>query len=447
MPGDTYWSSVSLLLPFDGTNGSDALVDESDNAGDRTITDGALLSTAQSKWGGASLNLTWPSIDVTRWTGTPFNRTSGQAATIEGWLYVPTGTSDGGLIWEVGNHAVDFGYSGAELNVLTGAEFLESHTLTRDAWHFLQMRVQDDDTWDFLVDGSVLQSGTGLGSWSTGFSIGAQIGFEGVSTPSTSYYIDDVRFTKGYARPTTIPSAAFPIGPEVPDDVDGYIEAEGPLGAPSLLGIVYPTGFVSADGPLGSPSLLGFHDFTSAIGSVLTRYVMDLTVDGDTVRVPISSWQATLQTDRSSYVQCVVPACSPYVDDLTAATAFTIIRRATLPSGTVLEYTMAEATISSLQTSRGPFNFTAVVQGYSAAFAADEDPPALLDRTLADIRFIGIASGVSRVRCAVDWLLRPGQRAYANGDEILVGSISYYVNCGEASAEEYMEVAEQQTDG
>lgn len=52
--GDPYWQNVSLLLRFDGTNGSTAFVDSSPNALTVTASGNAQISTAQSKFGGAS---------------------------------------------------------------------------------------------------------------------------------------------------------------------------------------------------------------------------------------------------------------------------------------------------------------------------------------------------------------------------------------------------------
>ena len=60
-------------------------------------------------------------------------------------------------------------------------------------------------------------------------------------------------------------------------------------------------GFAKADGPLGGARATAVHDFSYGLGDVVTHYVMDLYPGA--VRVPISSWQATLQTGAKNYVQ------------------------------------------------------------------------------------------------------------------------------------------------
>ena len=52
--GDPYYSAVSLLLPMDGTNGSTTFTDSGPNAIAVTASGSAQISTAQSKFGGAS---------------------------------------------------------------------------------------------------------------------------------------------------------------------------------------------------------------------------------------------------------------------------------------------------------------------------------------------------------------------------------------------------------
>lgn len=52
--GDPLWSQVSLLLKFDGMNGSTTFTDSSSNALTVTANGNAQISTAQSKFGGAS---------------------------------------------------------------------------------------------------------------------------------------------------------------------------------------------------------------------------------------------------------------------------------------------------------------------------------------------------------------------------------------------------------
>lgn len=241
---------------------------------------------------------------------------------------------------------------------------------------------------------------------------------------------------------------------------EGTLSAPSPLGVASALGVAYAAGYVAAGTVLGVPSVLarlpGFgwvsapailgacrvltlHDFTGQVGDVVTRYVMDLVTPTGTVRVPISSWQATLQTGRSNYVQCVVPAVLTWVTAINAATEFVISRTATLPDDTVIEYEMARAPVGEARFDRGAGRYTCTLSGYSTGFAVDEEPDPSTDRVLAKVRSVSTGSGGLRVRCAVDWLLRPGQRAIVDGSPFTVAYINYYVNNGDA----YMDVGER----
>ena len=220
----------------------------------------------------------------------------------------------------------------------------------------------------------------------------------------------------------------------------GWAAASGPLGASAVLGTVPISGFTAAASPLGAPYALAYHDFTDQLGDAITSYVMDLTMPGGLVRVPISSWQATLQTGASNYVQCVVPAVADWVDSINAATAFTITRAATPAGGDTIEYEMASAPLEQIQLSQGPTNFSGTLSGYSTAFAEDEAPDSAYDRTLAGVRSVSSSSSGYRVRCAIDWLLRPAQRAYLpDGASFIVSYINFYQPQGNDS---YMDVGE-----
>ena len=205
----------------------------------------------------------------------------------------------------------------------------------------------------------------------------------------------------------------------------GLVRAAGPLGSALVLARLPVTGHASAPSALGACAVLAVHDFTGQLGDAVTLFVMDLITPTGAVRIPISSWQATLQTGSSNYVQCVIPACTMWVSAINSATEFVISRRAVLPNGTAVEYEMARAPATTPQFDRGPQRHTCTLSGYTDAFAESEDPPAVYDRALTGIR--SISSGSSyRVRCAVDWLLRPGHRAFVEDAPFVVAYINYY---------------------
>lgn len=217
------------------------------------------------------------------------------------------------------------------------------------------------------------------------------------------------------------------------------ISVASPLGAPAVRVACVVLARASAPGPLGAGGVVVRHDFTALLGDVISVYVMDLITPTGTVRVPISSWQATLQTGASCYVQCVVPACAVWAAAINAATEFAISRRAVLPGGQAVEVEMARAPAETAIFDQGPSRYTCTLSGYGTAFGANPDPAAAYDRTLTGVR--SVSSGTTRrVRCAVDWLLRPGQRAWVQGLPLVVGYINYYAPSG---FDAYMDVGEQ----
>jgi hypothetical protein len=199
--------------------------------------------------------------------------------------------------------------------------------------------------------------------------------------------------------------------------------------------------YASASSVLGSASVAVFHNYSDKLGDVVSQYVMDLITPSGNVRLPISSWQATLQTGASNYVQCVVPAIANFSDALNAATEFVIYRRAALPNSTeFVESEMARAPTQTIFTNRGPQRFTATVSGYSPAFTPDPDPSSVFNQNLQKVRSISSSTGGLRVRCAVNWQLKPGMRAIVDeSTSLVVAYINYYVGRGDA----YMDVGER----
>jgi hypothetical protein len=267
--------------------------------------------------------------------------------------------------------------------------------------------------------------------------------------------IDELRWRDAaeYTSDFTPPSAEFEEG----DSWEGYAAAATPLGAPvaqggtlygfvavpSIFGSVALTGsstngFVSVGSPLSGELVLGRHDFSAAVANWQITYEMDLITPDGPVTVPISSWQATLQTDAQSYLGCVIPACTAWLDTLEVATDFRI-RRVARQGTQVAESEMASASLDTSQLDQGPTNYTASINGYSAAFDVVEEPEAVYDRVLTGIRSISsYSSGATRVRCEIDWLLRPSQRAWIDDNtSFVVSYINYYVPTG---GDAYMDV-------
>jgi hypothetical protein len=215
-----------------------------------------------------------------------------------------------------------------------------------------------------------------------------------------------------------------------------YVGVPGPLGAPAVLARAEIIARVSVPGPLGAPAVLAFHDFSGYVQFAATRYVCDLVTPGGLVRVPISSWQATLQVDRECYLMAVIPNCGEWLVDVDAATEFVITRLALLPNGQSFAYEMARCTLQTSQTDRGPTNHTCTISGYFAALTQVQDPPPAFDRVLTGIRSISNYDSGTRVRCSIDWTLRPAMRAFYAGSEFIVG----YMNLYGTEDDQYMDI-------
>ena len=195
---------------------------------------------------------------------------------------------------------------------------------------------------------------------------------------------------------------------------------------------------VSMPSPLTPVDLTVFHDWSSIIpDSAQINYVMDI-IGTATTRIPISSWQGTLQLNRSSFLQAVVPACEPYLATITAeiGSPFAIYRTATF-DGLYFEQEIARSLIETPRTDRGPINYTCTIVGYESQFST-LTASATTDRVLTGVRSISTYNSGIRVRSNIDWFLKPGQKADANGNEFTVSYINFIVN----GADAYMDLGE-----
>lgn len=242
-------------------------------------------------------------------------------------------------------------------------------------------------------------------------------------------------------------SPAFPIGmgaisarllpsagtPEI------TIAVDSPLDSPALVARQTATK-IAVDSPLGAVSMLGWADPSGEVVSTPARYALDLITPDGNVRVPMSSWQATRQTDAAQYAQAVVPSPGSLVDTITEATEFRILRVLQLGDGNSVEIVVAQAPIDSVQYARGSTNYSATLSGYSDA-AIGATWPAGTARTLTGIRAIFSTATTMRVRCSIDWLLNPGQSAVADGAPFVTSYVNLYCADGDA----FMEVGSRES--
>lgn len=218
---DPSFSSVSLLLHMDGSNNSTTFTDNSSNAFTVSRFGDAKISTAQSKFGGASGlfdgtgdYLTCPSASGA------FNFGSGNF-TIEVWVRVAniTGVKSVATVWPSdANASWRFLISDAGVflgwKTTTGSTVLSGSgaVLSANTWAHLAI-VRNGGTLTIYKDGVSVKTDTISGSIanaSSTLSIGRN---EDANTWFMNGYMDDLRITKGVARYTanfTPPTAPFP---------------------------------------------------------------------------------------------------------------------------------------------------------------------------------------------------------------------------------------------
>jgi len=214
-PVDLYRSNVSLLLHGDGANGSTTIVDSSPSPKTVTPVGNAQISTAQSKFGGASIAfdgngdyLSANDGDLVLGTG---------SFTVEAWVYL---SSAGGYQAIVGSRPDSALYTDAwtlavgpsrEFVFFTNDFIVNSGQITLSQWSHLVVARDGSFVRGFINGQQVGSTATNSQNFTRSLiGIGATAGgilefFNG--------YIDDLRITKGVARYTanfTPPTAPFP---------------------------------------------------------------------------------------------------------------------------------------------------------------------------------------------------------------------------------------------
>lgn len=232
-PTNTYdpnFANVSLLLHMDGSNNSTTFTDNSSNAFTVTALGNAKISTAQSKFGGASALFDGDGdyLDVS--SNAAFNYGTGDF-TVEFWyrsstapaayrriLAHPSSTNAENTfqIWHgIGtvsgstSDAVELPAAG-----LTGTIVSVATAVSDSTWRHIAFARQSGTTRAFL-DGVLKQSAADTNDYSRGGAEGIRIGGRGDLAENTflNGSLDDLRITKGVARYTanfTPPTAAFP---------------------------------------------------------------------------------------------------------------------------------------------------------------------------------------------------------------------------------------------
>ena len=144
--GDVYYPQTSLLMHFNGTNGSTTMTDNSKNNFPATSYNGAAISTAQSKFGGASGFFDGTNDYVLIPANNAF--TLGGDFTVECWFYCTAANFSSGLIGLFGRNTYAFnngGFPRIEFNsagkpTLTYAantSIVGTTTVTVNTWHHI----------------------------------------------------------------------------------------------------------------------------------------------------------------------------------------------------------------------------------------------------------------------------------------------------------------------
>ena len=208
--GDVHFPKVSLLLPFDGSNGATSTTDSSNNNSTVTFVGTSQISTAQSKFGGSSMLFDGDSdyLTVTNSSFSTFNA-SGATLTIELWVYFNSisgqqdfvmnyANSSGGLvIRKTTGHVIQTNLSG------DGADITGTTTMSAGQWYHVALSGSDGSYKLFLNGTQEGSTYTGsLGAGSSTYQIGAFY-WSGSLYGPVNGYLDDIRFTAGLARYTS----------------------------------------------------------------------------------------------------------------------------------------------------------------------------------------------------------------------------------------------------
>lgn len=204
---DYSYPSVSLLLHGDGADNSTVITDSSPSARSATVYGNAKISTAQSKFGGASIRLDGAGDYITFPNSSAFDLSTGDF-TIEAWLYL--NTAAGGNLCGIRDNAtgwqIPFALTGGKLTVTwqqwtsggayTPVSCTDANATTGFAYVAIVRRsgvvtVIVNDTFG-------VPTAVGTGSFTTKpLTIGVD------ATSFSDYfdgYIDELRITKGVAR-------------------------------------------------------------------------------------------------------------------------------------------------------------------------------------------------------------------------------------------------------
>ena len=204
--GDPYWANVSSLLHFDGD-----LTDETGKAW--TAVGDAAPSNVQAAFGGALYVGTNSYIQGA--ASADFNLPYNADWTIEGWVYLPTGSS-ARTLFAVGSSYIRLAGTSSLQVTASGYTYMSSTipAVSVGAWHHFALVSTADSRKDFYIDGVEVATSFGVAQRFGSSADAPQIGARDTAAKD-AFYLDDIRVSKGVARYTedfTPPDAPFQGG-------------------------------------------------------------------------------------------------------------------------------------------------------------------------------------------------------------------------------------------
>jgi hypothetical protein len=212
--GDAYYPQVAALLHFDGVNGSTTITDNSKNNITFTVNGNSQISTAQSKFGGASILFDGTGDYLSSPSVSNFAFGTGDF-TIECWAYKNSGTNNGILHLSstagglqtnsTTNLAIALFTTGTGTFYANNTSYNTSaFTNTTNTWNHYAIVRSSGVTKLYFNGNLVTDIGTSGAITDTTNYTGTYLAIGGYY--STAYlwngYIDELRITNGYARYT-----------------------------------------------------------------------------------------------------------------------------------------------------------------------------------------------------------------------------------------------------
>jgi hypothetical protein len=218
-----FFSNVSLLLHGDGPNGSTLIRDSSSRMNTVTAVGNAQISTAQSKFGGASIALDGNGDYCTCPNNVNFDLSSNDF-TIEFWVYFNSVAARQALITYTSGTAnqnqiaFDVELFNASFRGFFVSADISTFTVTNDTvaiantWYHIAFAKNNGNLCLYVdgIGGSVVSGNAAINNPAGRL---LSIGSYFANVLPTNGYIDDLRITKGVARYTanfSPPTAPFP---------------------------------------------------------------------------------------------------------------------------------------------------------------------------------------------------------------------------------------------